>query len=248
MALGCPHCSREELERIADLLAGQRVQREMWVCTARKIRDSCPELVERIESSGARVFCDTCMVVSPATEGFGRMMVNSGKALVYLPGLGGGCRLRQPGRVHRCRFGEEEMTEIPCHKVASGFASGPALTTRMAISFLGNVDPRTGMVVDPGHELYGQKISGKVLIFPGGKGSTVGSYVIYQLKKRGLAPAAMINLRSEPIVAVGAIISGIPLVDRVPADLLQVKNGSCIEVDSDRERVRIRTFQNDPAL
>lgn len=167
VALGCPHCSREELERIADLLAGQRVQREMWVCTARKIRDSCPELVERIESSGARVFCDTCMVVSPATEGFGRMMVNSGKALVYLPGLGGGCRLRQPGRVHRCRFGEEEMTEIPCHKVASGFASGPALTTRMAISFLGNVDPRTGMVVDPGHELYGQKISGKVLIFPG---------------------------------------------------------------------------------
>lgn len=140
------------------------------------------------------------------------------------------------------------MREIPCHKVASGFASGPALTTRMAISFLGNVDPRTGMVVDPGHELYGQKISGKVLIFPGGKGSTVGSYVIYQLKKRGLAPAAMINLRSEPIVAVGAIISGIPLVDRVPADLLQVKNGSCIEVDSDRERVRIRTFQNDPAL
>jgi len=89
VALGCPHCSREELERIADLLAGQRVQREMWVCTARKIRDSCPELVERIESSGARVFCDTCMVVSPATEGFGRMMVNSGKALVYLPGLGG---------------------------------------------------------------------------------------------------------------------------------------------------------------
>ena len=132
--------------------------------------------------------------------------------------------------------------------MASGFASGPALTTRMAISFLGNVDPRTGMVVDPGHELYGQKISGKVLIFPGGKGSTVGSYVIYQLKKRGLAPAAMINLRSEPIVAVGAIISGIPLVDRVPADLLQVKNGSFIEVDSDRERVRIRTFQNDPAL
>lgn len=89
VALGCPHCSREELERIADLLAGQRVQKVMWVCTARKIRDSCPELVERIESSGARIFCDTCMVVSPATEGFGRMMVNSGKALVYLPGLGG---------------------------------------------------------------------------------------------------------------------------------------------------------------
>jgi len=89
VALGCPHCSREELERIADLLAGKKVAKEMWVCTARKIRDACPDLVARIESSGARVFCDTCMVVSPATERFGKMMVNSGKALVYLPGLGG---------------------------------------------------------------------------------------------------------------------------------------------------------------
>lgn len=131
------------------------------------------------------------------------------------------------------------MREIPCHKVASGKARGPALVTGMSISFLGNVDPRTGVVIDPGHELYGQKISGKVLIFPGGKGSTVGSYVIYQLKKRGLAPAAMINLRSEPIVAVGAIISGIPLVDRVPADILQVESGILIEVDSDREQVRV---------
>ena len=131
------------------------------------------------------------------------------------------------------------MKEIPCHKVASGFASGPALVTGMAISFLGNVDPKTGVVVDPGHELFGQKISGKVLIFPGGKGSTVGSYVIYQLKKRGLAPAAMINLRSEPIVAVGAIISGIPLVDRVPEKIMQVKSGTCIEVDSSQERIRI---------
>lgn len=131
------------------------------------------------------------------------------------------------------------MKEIPCHKVASGFASGPALVTGMAISFLGNVDPKTGVVVDPGHELFGQKISGKVLIFPGGKGSTVGSYVIYQLKKRGLAPAAMINLRSEPIVAVGAIISGIPLVDRVPAEIMQVKSGTYIEVDSTQERIRI---------
>lgn len=89
VALGCPHCSREELERIADLLAGEKVVKEMWVCTARKIRDSCPDVIARIESSGARVFCDTCMVVSPATERFGKMMVNSGKALVYLPGLGG---------------------------------------------------------------------------------------------------------------------------------------------------------------
>lgn len=129
--------------------------------------------------------------------------------------------------------------EIRCHKVASGRASGPALVTREPISFLGNVDPATGVVVDPGHELCGKCLAGTVLIFPGGKGSTVGSYVIYQLKKRGVAPAAMINLRSEPIVAVGAIIASIPLVDKVPGEVLRLPSGTRIEVDADSERIRI---------
>jgi predicted aconitase with swiveling domain len=127
--------------------------------------------------------------------------------------------------------------QIKCHRVASGRASGPALVTGQAISFLGNVNPETGVVVDPAHELFGECIAGKVLIFPGGKGSTVGSYVIYQLQKRGLAPAAMINLISEPIVAVGAVISGIPLVDRVPEEVLRIKSGTIVNVDADRELV-----------
>ena len=128
--------------------------------------------------------------------------------------------------------------QIKCHRVASGRASGPALVTGQAISFLGNVNPETGVVVDPAHELFGECIAGKVLIFPGGKGSTVGSYVIYQLKKGGLAPAAMINLLSEPIVAVGAVISGIPLVDRVGEEVLRIKSGTIVEVDADRELVQ----------
>lgn len=128
--------------------------------------------------------------------------------------------------------------EIKCHRVASGRASGPALVTGQAISFLGNVNPETGVVVDPAHELFGESIAGKVLIFPGGKGSTVGSYVIYQLQKRGLAPAAMINLASEPIVAVGAVISGIPLVDRVGEEVLRIRSGTIVEVDADRGWVR----------
>jgi len=129
--------------------------------------------------------------------------------------------------------------QIKCHRVASGRASGPALVTGQAISFLGNVNPETGVVVDPAHELFGESIAGKVLIFPGGKGSTVGSYVIYQLKKRGLAPVAMINLISEPIVAVGAVISGIPLVDRVPEEVLEIESGTLVEVDADRRCIRI---------
>lgn len=127
--------------------------------------------------------------------------------------------------------------QIKCHRVASGKASGPALVTGQAISFLGNVNPETGVVVDPAHELFGECIAGKVLIFPGGKGSTVGSYVIYQLQKKGLAPAAMINLRSEPIVAVGAVISGIPLVDRVQEEVLRIESGTIVNVDADRELV-----------
>ena len=128
--------------------------------------------------------------------------------------------------------------QIKCHRVASGRASGPALVSGQAISFLGNVNPETGIVVDPAHELFGESIAGKVLVFPGGKGSTVGSYVIYQLKKRDLAPVAMINLLSEPIVAVGAVISGIPLVDRVGEEVLRIKSGTIVDVDADRELVQ----------
>ena len=89
VALGCPHCSATELARIARLLEGQKVVKEMWVCTARKTAEQNPHLVRIIEESGARVYCDTCMVVSPASESLGKIMVNSGKALAYLPGLAG---------------------------------------------------------------------------------------------------------------------------------------------------------------
>ena len=89
VALGCPHCSKAELNRIAELLKGKKVKKELWVCTARKIAEGCPDLVTRIEKSGAKVICDTCMVVSPASEHFRKMMVNPGKALAYIPGLCG---------------------------------------------------------------------------------------------------------------------------------------------------------------
>lgn len=89
VALGCPHCSKAELNRIAELLEDKKVKKELWVCTARKIAEICPDLVARIEKSGAKVICDTCMVVSPASEDYRKMMVNSGKALTYIPGLCG---------------------------------------------------------------------------------------------------------------------------------------------------------------
>ena len=89
IAFGCPHSSVPELERLARLLDGKTVKRETWICTSRSVKENNPELVQRIEKSGAKVFCDTCMVVSPASERFSCMMVNSGKAHKYVPNLCG---------------------------------------------------------------------------------------------------------------------------------------------------------------
>ena len=77
-----------------------------------------------------------------------------------------------------------------------GKVAGEALVSHMGISFFGGVDPDTGIVVERGHELEGQSVSGKVLVFPTGKGSTVGSYTLYRLKHAGKAPAAIVNLAS----------------------------------------------------
>ena len=130
--------------------------------------------------------------------------------------------------------------KVKCRTISRGCAEGQVLITRDNISFLGNVDPKTGKVVDANHELFGRSIKDKVLVFPHGKGSTVGSYVIYQLFKNGVAPAAMINLESEPIVAVGAIISAIPLVDRLEKDPYSIlKDGMCIKVNSSEGYVEV---------
>ncbi|MGZ4883430.1 MAG: aconitase X [Halobacteriota archaeon] len=86
VVLGCPHCSRSELTEIAGLLEGRTVARPLWICTSRFVADRCSGLVSRIEATGARVICDTCMIVSPAFEKRS-MMVNSGKALEYGPSL-----------------------------------------------------------------------------------------------------------------------------------------------------------------
>ncbi len=129
---------------------------------------------------------------------------------------------------------------IKAHRISKGKASGRVLLTKEAISFLGSVDPKTGVVVEKEHELEGEKISEKILLFPCGKGSTVGSYVIYQLKKNNVAPAAMINLRCEPIVAVGAIISGIPLVDQTEKNPFEIlRNGDSVLVDADNEYIEV---------
>ena len=124
-------------------------------------------------------------------------------------------------------------TILKAHIVSRGKAIGIALVTSQPISFLGSVDVKKGIIIEKDHELEGKSIGGKVLVFPGGKGSTVGSYAIYQLKKNGQAPVAMINVKAEPIVAVGAIISDIPLVDNMEKNPIEIiKTGDKVLVDA----------------
>lgn len=123
--------------------------------------------------------------------------------------------------------------------ISRGYAKGPALVTMDPISFLGSVDPKTGIVIEKGHSLEGKSVAGRVLVFPRGKGSTVGSYVILQLKKNGVAPAAIINLEAETIIAVGAIISKIPMLDMLEKDMYEViKDGMAVEVDAEKGEIR----------
>ena len=125
-------------------------------------------------------------------------------------------------------------------KVMGGYVEGEALVSTDPVSFYGGVDPVTGCVTEPGHCCCGEKVTGKVFVFPTGKGSTVGSYVIYRMKKLGTAPAAIINVETEAILATGCVISDIPLVDKLDVDPLKViENGMKVKVNADQGTVEI---------
>jgi predicted aconitase with swiveling domain len=124
--------------------------------------------------------------------------------------------------------------EIKCRVISKGFARGRALVSSEPISFYGGIDPETGIVIEKRHCLEGKSIAGKILVFPTGKGSTVGSYILYRLKKNGKAPLAIINSEAETIVAVGAIISEIPMVDKFGTELRSIKDGDEIIVDANK--------------
>jgi predicted aconitase with swiveling domain len=121
--------------------------------------------------------------------------------------------------------------------IYAGRVAGEALVTSLGISFFGGVDPDSGIVVEKGHPLEGQSIADKVLVFPSGKGSTVGSYTLYRLKFNGKAPAAIVNAECETITAVGCIIAEIPCVDQVALDPL--RSGQQLLVDGERGTVEI---------
>ena len=125
--------------------------------------------------------------------------------------------------------GERKM-ELKGRIIAKGVAEGEALTTTQPISFYGGVDPETSEIIEKGHELQGKRVKDKILVFPNGKGSTVGSYTLYRLKKGAVAPAGIINRECETVVAVGAIISEIPCVDEI--DISKIKMGDIVRLEN----------------
>jgi len=115
--------------------------------------------------------------------------------------------------------------------IGHGRAEGTVVQTQMPISFLGGVDPARGCVIEKDSDIKDEPFAGKILSFPHGKGSTVGSYVIFQLKKAGTAPAAMLNHKAEAIVATGAILAGIPMLSGIPAHILATGDRAIVDAD-----------------
>lgn len=133
------------------------------------------------------------------------------------------------------------MIRLKGRRVVGGEAGGEAVVSPEPISFFGGVEPKTGKIIERNHPLKGIVIAGKVLVFPRGKGSTVGSYTLYAMAKNEVAPAAIINVETEPIIAVGCVLANIPLIDKLERNPLQViKTGDFIRVLADKEIIEVR--------
>ena len=129
---------------------------------------------------------------------------------------------------------------IKVRPVVRGVAEGEAVVTKDPISFMGGVDVYKGTITEKGHEIEGVSIAGKILVFPHGKGSTGGSYMLYEMAECGKAPKAIVALRADPIVAAGAVLAGIPMVDRPDVDPLRViDTGDYVVVDASKGLVKV---------
>jgi predicted aconitase with swiveling domain len=122
--------------------------------------------------------------------------------------------------------------------VVSGIVKGEVLVTSESISFWGGVDPASGAVNDPRHELFGQSVAGKVLAFPFGKGSSTGSLIMLELVRVDKAPAAILNMRTEPILATGPIVAEhfygkkIPIISLDASSFRKLKTGQSVTVNA----------------
>jgi len=135
---------------------------------------------------------------------------------------------------------------IKGHCVTDRAAEGKALVTRRAFGFSHGIDPATGRISDEMHEWLGQTANDKVLIFPYGKGSTTGGLWILELARLGNAPAGVINLKTDPVIAAGFIMAKllykrkVPIMDRLEQNPVElIRTGDWVRVDADNGIVSI---------
>ena len=130
-------------------------------------------------------------------------------------------------------------------KITPGLAWGEVLVTSEPISFWGGVDPASGRIIDPRHELFGQTVCGKVLAFPYGKGSSTTSLIVLELLQVGKAPVAIINVHTEPILATSPVVSrvfygqSLPMITLAEKDFNLLSTGQQVLVDADSSVVQI---------
>lgn len=122
-------------------------------------------------------------------------------------------------------------------KIVEGKAQGEALVTKDPISFMGSINPKTGFVIERGHELEGKCLKGKILVFPCSKGSTGGSYMLYDVVKNGVGPLGIINIEAESVVVIGAIVADLPMVDKI--DISKIETGDYITMDASQGIVTV---------
>ena len=128
-----------------------------------------------------------------------------------------------------------------------GVAKGEVLTTSQPISFWGEVDPASGHINDPRHELFNRSVAGKVLVFPFGKGSSTGSLMILELARVGKAPAAIVNVRTEPILATGPIVCKhfydreIPIITLDETSFRMLRTGQQVTVNATEKFIIIHS-------
>lgn len=126
-----------------------------------------------------------------------------------------------------------------CRKIVGGSGEGRAIVTSQPINFLAMVDPKTGVITDPKHELYSKSLKAGVLVFPYAVGSSVGAYAIYSLKENGMAPSAVVCAKADIITASGCAIADVPVVD-LPKGAPAIKQGATVIVETDAGRITVK--------
>ena len=131
-------------------------------------------------------------------------------------------------------------TVLHGRKVVGGVVEGVALVTRQQVSGWGGIDPSTGTIIESRHELRGVSFAGKVLVFPGAKGSSGWSNQFHLARVMGKAPAAMLFNEMTTKIALGAVVTRCPSMTGFDADPLDViETGDWVRVDADAGTVTI---------